>query len=241
MAYINYLILDAARMHSGISKAKHLQDNYVSLFSAETEEILADVAPYIFAYYPNSDFADWFMGDGWGKGWGIMVRSGCTVEELRTHCRKFLVKENEAGQEIYFRYYDPRVLSIFLPTCSAEQLKEFFGPIDYIMIEDIDPNYAQLVWLENYQLYMKSIGKDELLKRFRAYENYAGEQFDNTMHQGNPQLKNNQPGNKVVVRNEFKDKTQLGRSKTTNTQSKKGSSNPLERGTSDKWLKFFFD
>lgn len=241
MAYINYLILDAARMQSAIGKAKQLQGNFYSLFSAETEEKLADVAPYIFAYHPNSDFADWFMEEGWGKGWGIMVRSGCTVDELRAHCRKFLIKENEIGQEMYFRYYDPRVLSIFLPNCSTDQLKDFFGPIDYIMIEDIDPNYAQLIWLENYKLYMKAIGKEELLKRFRANEKYAGEQFDNENENHKRHAEQNTAENVQLTRNELKSRSQFEQQKADNIHTEKISSNQPEKGNSEKWLKFFFD
>jgi len=182
------------------------------------------------------------MDEGWGQGWGIMVRSGCTVEELRAHCRKFLVKENETGQEIYFRYYDPRVLSIFLPTCSTEQLKDFFGPIDYILIEDVDPNYAQLIWLENYKLYMKAIGKEELLKRFRANEKYAGEQFEGHNEELDRQIEHvPATNNNQVPRNELKDRAQLGQPKSESINPEKVSSNSQEKGNSDKWLKFFFD
>jgi Domain of unknown function (DUF4123) len=228
-------------MHMDIGNAKQLQGKYLSLFNAETEEKLSDVAPYIFAYHPNSDFANWFMEVGWGQGWGIMVRSGSSIEELHAHCRKFLVKENETGQEMYFRYYDPRVLSIFLPTCSAEQLKEFFGPIDYIMIEDIDPNYAQLIWLENYQLYMKAIGKEELLKRFRANEKYAGEQFDSGKVDKELPIQIIPTNKSQVPRNELKNRIKVEQSNPENAHTEKITSYFPDKGTSEKWLKFFFD
>ena len=32
-------------------------------------------------------------------------------------------------EALYFRFYDPRVLESFLPTCSEEQLDEFFGSL----------------------------------------------------------------------------------------------------------------
>lgn len=34
-----------------------------------------------------------------------------------------------------FRYYDPIVLAMFLPTCTAAELGELFGPIDAFLIE----------------------------------------------------------------------------------------------------------
>ena len=37
-----------------------------------------------------------------------------------------------------FRYYDPRVLRKFLPTCTPEQIAAFFGPADSVLIENED-------------------------------------------------------------------------------------------------------
>ena len=39
------------------------------------------------------------------------------------------------GTPLYFRYYDPRVLRSFLPTCSPAQLKQMFGPVDAFLAE----------------------------------------------------------------------------------------------------------
>jgi hypothetical protein len=36
---------------------------------------------------------------------------------------------------VLFRYYDPRVLEVFLPACSAAQRKEFFGPVQHFYAE----------------------------------------------------------------------------------------------------------
>ena len=49
------------------------------------------------------------------------------MRSLRKLCRD--------GTPLYFRYYDPRVLRIFLPTCSAAQLKQMFGPVDAFLAE----------------------------------------------------------------------------------------------------------
>jgi hypothetical protein len=40
---------------------------------------------------------------------------------------------------MYFRFYDPRVLQAFLPTCTAEQLNGFFGPISRFFFQS-DPS-----------------------------------------------------------------------------------------------------
>jgi hypothetical protein len=39
---------------------------------------------------------------------------------------------------LVFRFYDPRVLSIFLPTCLPEQITEMFGPVTRFFAEAHD-------------------------------------------------------------------------------------------------------
>ena len=74
---------------------------------------------------------------GWGKSWGIFVR----IEDssnLRYHLRTFLRVRDESGRNLLFRYYDPRVLRSYLPTCRADELKTVFGPIDTYIAESED-------------------------------------------------------------------------------------------------------
>jgi hypothetical protein len=41
----------------------------------------------------------------------------------------------EDGTRLIFRYYDPRVLRVYLPTCRPAELETFFGPIDAFLTE----------------------------------------------------------------------------------------------------------
>jgi hypothetical protein len=50
--------------------------------------------------------------------------------------------QDENDEELYFRFYDPRVLRMFIPTCDRAQLSEFFGEIDYFITQDEDPDFA---------------------------------------------------------------------------------------------------
>jgi hypothetical protein len=166
MAYINYLLLDATRMDGLISEAIELNETYASLFSPKLAGELKEVAPYLFSYRSDSEFARWFMRKGWGKGWGIMLRSHASPNDLLAHCRRFMLTLDD--QEIYFRYFDPRVLPIFLPTCSGEQLNTFFGPIDYFMLETDDAKVAKLIWIEESVLCEKEIDLNELERRLQT-------------------------------------------------------------------------
>jgi len=130
-----YSILDAARIFGEMETARTLQTNFLSLYMGSSEELLGSVAPYLFAYQPDSDFAKWLLENGWGNSWGIFIKTNLTIEEVRKHFRKFVLVKTEDGKELYFRFYDPRVLRIFLPTCDKQQIMEFFGPIDYFIVE----------------------------------------------------------------------------------------------------------
>jgi len=148
----NYILLDAARMGLEIVKALQLNQGSECLYQGINREALASAAPYLFPYKEGTEFANWIREEGCGKSWGVFIKSHVPFEELIRHCRKFILVNTEEEKELYFRYYDPRVLRIFLPTCSSEQLKEFFGPINYFVFEDQDPSFEVKYWLENYKL-----------------------------------------------------------------------------------------
>jgi hypothetical protein len=232
MAYINYLLLDASRMKTALSEAKELNNNFRSLFKGRSEVDLEFVAPYIFSYVRGSEFSEWYMKNGWGKGWGIMLRSPASMDELHEHCRKFLLVEDEDKQELYFRFYDPRILSIFLPTCSSEQLRHFFGPIDYFMIESKDGDNGQMMWLEAYELRKKKIDRDELERRLQSDLIY-----DNVQQNSIPvsQVKSNL----VIGKNQ---KQQIDTIEPDIITVEHRNPNEINKADNNsKWTKFFFE
>jgi hypothetical protein len=44
------------------------------------------------------------------------------------------------AKPMYFRYYDPRVLRMYLPTCNAQELQTVFGPVTSYVVEDESPD-----------------------------------------------------------------------------------------------------
>jgi hypothetical protein len=71
--------------------------------------------------------------------------------------------QTEDKEELYFRFYDPRVLRIFLPTCDEDQLNEFFGPVDYFVCEDEDPAFALAFTLKDGELKTERMPKEDLI------------------------------------------------------------------------------
>jgi hypothetical protein len=62
---------------------------------------------------------------------GILVSAPAHVStrQLRLHFKKLLWVRDESGRELYFRFYDPRVLAIYLPTCTLDEKRIVFGPV----------------------------------------------------------------------------------------------------------------
>jgi len=53
-----------------------------------------------------------------------------------------LVVHDPDGKPMYFRYYDPRVLRTYLPTCNAQELETIAGPVEWFLVEAEDSSIA---------------------------------------------------------------------------------------------------
>lgn len=106
-----------------------------SLFEGNMAAGAADVAPYLVPIDPASGYLEnWARR--WGKNAGILLTTTAEPARLHAHLRSIFVVQDEQGQQFFFRYYDPRVLRVYLPTCTMEELMTFCGPIRCVLIED---------------------------------------------------------------------------------------------------------
>jgi hypothetical protein len=162
------ILLDACILSENLDTAKAKCLLYRSLYKGSIGEALADLAPYLFDFSDAPDFRKWYMENGWGNAWGIMMQSTLPFEETYRHFRKFLLVKTEEGEELYFRFYDPRVLRVFLPTCDAAQLKDFFGPVDYFICEDEDAAFGLVFSFEHGLLKTTKVPKQNFFDTERA-------------------------------------------------------------------------
>jgi hypothetical protein len=158
----DYILLDAARVGEQMDKAKELNTQNHGLYNKKGEEYLRTVAPYLFSFNENDEFINWFKTEGWGSSWGVLINSRANMEQLNAHFRNHITAKTEDSEEFYFRFYDPRVLRVFLPTCSLFQLKEFFGPVSSFTCEHEDQQFAIKFWLENGQLRSHKMPAEEI-------------------------------------------------------------------------------
>ena len=122
-----YGIVDAASVPLAPKKVMELGEaRAVSLYRGSAEEEYWDVAPYLMRVDPA--LLDWIVSISSKEGWGILVAAKVALEALRKHFRHFLRVKEPGGETWLFRFYDPRVLGPFLPSCSGQELRAFFGP-----------------------------------------------------------------------------------------------------------------
>lgn len=133
-----FAIVDGARDRAISRMVRTSGFEHQSLYEGEAGEELAPFGPYLLAL-PNDIVAlEKWLTLSWGKSFGVLLSSREPFAAIRRHLRRFLTVELEKSRQVYFRYYDPRVLRRFLPACTYEEWIEFFGPIESYFMEAED-------------------------------------------------------------------------------------------------------
>jgi len=70
------------------------------------------------------------LRNGWDRHWGIFFQSDSGMQKVRRHFRDLVTVPGEKGRRLMFRYCDPRVLRVYLPTCLPAKLRQVFGPVE---------------------------------------------------------------------------------------------------------------
>jgi hypothetical protein len=129
-----FAVLDGASIQRLLDMLYQHQPESICLYRGELQPDIAHVAPYLVRLVKDSPFTGWVLDSGWGKHWGVFVVTQADLIALRQHFRRFLTVHDSEGTPLLFRYYDPRVLRVFLPTCNAEELQAIYGPVlRYVM------------------------------------------------------------------------------------------------------------
>ncbi|MCA9653506.1 MAG: DUF4123 domain-containing protein [Myxococcales bacterium] len=136
-----YGLVDGAQDDKVVPLLKAEGNDWRCLYGADLPRALAAVAPYLVALASHYPFAGYFARDGRGNNWGVMLRSDASIDDLAEHFASMIRARLPEGREVLFRFYDPRVLRAYLPTCSAEELDQVFGPVDSFLIEQGDGNW----------------------------------------------------------------------------------------------------
>lgn len=129
-----WALLDLARdrrIHTALLESRL---EFLCLYSGRLPRELELVAPHMVELLPGHRLVTRLLDEGWSQSWGVFVKIQDPTN-LRRHFRRFLKVRDEAGRSLLFRFYDPRVLRAYLPTCRSDELAEVFGPVASYLTE----------------------------------------------------------------------------------------------------------
>ena len=148
--YVNtYALIDGARVVDLFNQLNAFSPPHACLYRGQIQPDLARAAPYLVKIEREHSFTNWFIKEHWGSSGGLFLLSEADLSTVYKHFRQFLVVKDSDGEKLYFRFYDPRVLRVFLPTCNDEELEAFFGAVDEYIVEDDDANFALSFTMES--------------------------------------------------------------------------------------------
>ncbi|MEP7281388.1 MAG: DUF4123 domain-containing protein [Rubrivivax sp.] len=132
-----WAVLDCARDPQIYPALQESRLEFRCLYSGALPRELERVAPQLVELLPDHRLTQRLIDAGWGRAWGVFVKID-DPSNLRHHLRRFLEVQDEEGRRLVFRYYDPRVLRAYLPSCTPEELDTLFGPLDAYLAEGAD-------------------------------------------------------------------------------------------------------
>ena len=130
-----YAIVDGSQDLELAFTGRLMGSDVYTLFSGDMAEPVAHAGPCLIALRAPVQFLERWV-ETLGGDAGILLETSAHLETLYVHLREIFVVEGEEGQEYFFRYYDPRVLRTYLPTCTEQELRDFFGPVQRWIAED---------------------------------------------------------------------------------------------------------
>lgn len=127
-------------------------DIAASLYIGALEESFGDIAPHVVAVVPNGRFLAALYEQAWGNSVVSFARSTVGLADIAGHFRGLIGVDIEGEGLSFFRFYDPRVLRLFLPGASGGELEALFGPVLSFVVEGETPCTAVEYSLKSGQL-----------------------------------------------------------------------------------------
>lgn len=134
-----YAAVDAARDPRLLARVREEQAPARCLFHGVPPEVQA-ASPWLVDLTDHDGLCSWLVELGLGRSFGLFLASEAPLDALERHCRTFLRVRREDGRTLLFRWWDPRVLRVYLPTCTPAELDHVFGPVATFWAEERDPD-----------------------------------------------------------------------------------------------------
>lgn len=140
-----YAILDGARDERIEPMVSSCKQPHECLYNEPLTDNMRAAAPHIVELDSDAEFTQQLITLGWGQSWGIFLVTypPVTLTTVRKNFRKINIVQEPSGEMVFFRYYDPRVMRTYLPTCTPDEVQFVFGPVKEILMEGEDASKLQ--------------------------------------------------------------------------------------------------
>ena len=132
-----YAVVDCAR-DPRIHDLVHDALFPMCLFRTEVVSPLGRAAPYLVPVEHAERLIAAWRSHGLGQSWGLFLTSSQEQARVRQRLRTFNEAKLPDGRVVLFRWWDPRVFRVYLPTCNADDLETLFAGIDSYVCETDD-------------------------------------------------------------------------------------------------------
>ncbi len=97
------------------------------LYADDWQKNFGDIAPHLVELTPSAKFSTELLGWDWYGNWGYFVQSQETLDQLSAAFAPLATVKMPDGATSFFRYFDPRVIRVFLAQADSAGLTAIFG------------------------------------------------------------------------------------------------------------------
>lgn len=125
-----YLLIDTAQIPNSRLKLTRWKISSISLFEHTAEQALIEIAPLLIPLADLSEgsvktVCDWAMGVAFGAPCLSWMSSSLSSVELADHLRKFHTVALSDQQTMLLRWYDTRILPVWMACLTLDQATQF--------------------------------------------------------------------------------------------------------------------
>ncbi|PVE52370.1 MULTISPECIES: DUF4123 domain-containing protein [Rhizobium/Agrobacterium group] len=130
-----FVLIDPSRNPGLLTIAQGMTDEGACLFIGDARQEFEDDAPWLVRCDEGGEFVRYLVSEGLGRRWSVFVESDLEFAQIFTHFRKFVKVVDGDGDHIFWRFYDPMIISGQLPFLTVEQRQHFLNGIERLGTE----------------------------------------------------------------------------------------------------------
>lgn len=126
-----YGVLDCAIDPSLYEHAVRLEPEWAVCLFERVVDRVRRASPWLVELSPSDPLSRAWRGAGWDKNWGVLLSSRADMKTVKLRLKRFTqARLPDGAGPVLFRFWDPRVLRVFLPTLEPEDAPDWFTDID---------------------------------------------------------------------------------------------------------------